>query len=471
MSGLANIDITYSDLETAKKRLKTVKNNLDSLYNSLWWRSTSMGTQYYDNQAKNLKNSVLGRFDVARDAVAALISALEKEETGYKSIDSQLVKNTNKSIDAYKKNVLGEQTSASRFGWGIVQVGLSIWQIVSGAFIIVAGIGGLAVEIAAIPETGFSAALIPPTLALIAGGWCTITGAFDSWEGVQDVRYGYHGDTVTPSSNWARESLFKGNDLWYYGSQFVAGVSGGIVRSSIKAGTKTGAKIVAEATEKEILQNFTGNLDDAAKSIGKSVPTSTLSVGDDVAREISTPYYKAGLHPSTVGNAFEKAVAPVFEKNGIRVINTHVFLEGVDEFGKSLGQRFTVDMVIEKGGKYALLELKSSATASFTSPQVWGYAEKALSKNAVEVLKYNAEIIGKSKPLFPDGAKFLQGTDVNILRPQNISEILLKLHGDGFTLTGTDMANVQQILSTYFKDIKSASTILSPIIKGVSPNE
>ena len=72
------------------------------------------------------------------------------------------------------------------------------------------------------------------------------TAVADVSQGIQDIEYGWNGDSTTPNSNFIRDSLFGGNDERYGIVSTLVGAIGvyvGFVNYPMLAGTSAGALI------------------------------------------------------------------------------------------------------------------------------------------------------------------------------------------------------------------------------------
>ena len=312
-------------------------------------------------------------------------------------------------------------------------------RILTGVGMIVGGAGKVT---GAVALAALSAPLCAAGIGVageIAAGIVAASGGGDIAQGIQEIMYGWNGDSESESFNLVRDTLYCGNEEAYQISTGIAAASADLgkllevgltkiaakkaAKSAAKEAAEAVAKDAAEAAAKEVVESAAkgagGLIDEAVEATAKeaaesaikeSVKQGTKDAIEDVAEnsvddllnstedfydDIFDPYYKEQFNP--IG---EEAIG---NPNGI---------EGISKSGTSSGRTFKSQYEIptnEKGYTKSSLELGKKVHKEYMSDvadDVNKIKEYVLpSGKRVDFIDFENKIVYELKPNNPNQIK------------------------------------------------------------------
>ena len=257
----------------------------------------------------------------------------------------------------------------------------------------------------------------------IAAGIVAASGGGDIAQGIQEIMYGWNGDSESESFNLVRDTLYCGKEEAYQISTGIAASSADLGKLLEVGLTKIAAKKAAKSAAKEAVESAAkgagGLIDEAVEATAKEAAESAIKKGvkqgtkdaiEDVAEnsvddllkntedfydDIFDPYYKEQFNP--IG---EEAIG---NPNGI---------EGISKSGTSSGRTFKSQYEIptnEKGYTKSSLELGKKVHKEYMSDvadDVNKIKEYVLpSGKRVDFIDFENKIVYELKPNNPNQIK------------------------------------------------------------------
>lgn len=144
----------------------------------------------------------------------------------------------------------------------------------------------------------------------IAAGIVAASGGGDIAQGIQEIMYGWNGDSESESFNLVRDTLYCGNEEAYQISTGIAASSAdlgkllevGLTKIAAKKAAKSAAK---EAAESAIKKGVKQGTKDAIEDVAENSVDDLLKNTEDFYDDIFDPYYKEQFNPigeEAIGN-------------------------------------------------------------------------------------------------------------------------------------------------------------------------
>ena len=304
-----------------------------------------------------------------------------------------------KACKAYEacKNVVQEKVKS--MDWG---------RLVNGTLLIVGGAGKImgAVGLAVI-SLPFCAGGIGIG-GEIAAGIVAAAGGSDIAEGIQEIMYGWNGDSESESFNLVRDTLYAGNERAYEISTGIAATCGDIGLSLVKNAINKAAE---EAFESKLKKELT---EQAAKTAAKEA--------EDVAEKTVQNSAKEALKDTVKNNvddAIEEATEAV-QKNLDDVVKDASGVEKISEGGRA------PDFYVGPNGK-ALPSQYKDWIGTNIQKELLEQAENPQLQNAI-------------KQLYRDNSFIGDGGTADVIRFEQQTGLMLGKNGGSHVQKGIDMA-------------------------------
>ena len=342
--------------QTVSKAVGTVKNVVNRAITAITNRASIAA-----NYASNALSTVSSRAeqavtnDIAQKKAKMSVLKADIVSTSYSAYKSV----TSSASRLYEKMAAGISQTTEAFGEGICIASnqlhelerkackafesckngvqekiksMDLQRIVNGTVLIVGGVGKITGAIAlAVISAPFCATGIGIG-GEIAAGIVAASGGGDIAEGIQELIYGYQGDSESKSFNLVRDTLYSGDEKAYEISTGIAAACGDIGMALVKkAAAKTAQKAAEKAFEKELAEQMAKESKEVVEEVVKKNADDVIeeAVGqnaDDILEEteklyddVFDQYYKEQFDP--IG---EKAIAQpdsVGYKGGSGTIN------------------------------------------------------------------------------------------------------------------------------------------------------
>ena len=348
-------------------------------------------------------------------------------------------------------------------------------RILTGVGMIVGGAGKVT---GAVALAALSAPLCAAGIGVageIAAGIVAASGGGDIAQGIQEIMYGWNGDSESESFNLVRDTLYCGNEEAYQISTGIAAASADLgkllevgltkiaakkaAKSAAKEAAEAVAKDAAEAAAKEAIESAAkgagGLIDEAVEATAKeaaesaikeSVKQGTKDAIEDVAEnsvddllnstedfydDIFDPYYKEQFNPigeEAIGNPNGiEGISKSGTKSDILAQNRikgKIFEQ--QEFAKFKTQNTNaveqITLKTSSGIKTRIDAIGLDANGNIVINEFKSSLTAPLTRNQKiafsEIFESGATVVGKGKGIFTGGYQIPSGIKVIIIRPK-----------------------------------------------------